>query len=231
GNGGNPRLKPVKATHLDAALEWYFARAGSLTGTVFTHKFDGYVQPSFGYETYSGQQYRVSRPGNTGSGHLNGLELSYQQFYDQLPGILNGLGLQANMTFEDGTTANADTGIERTITGVSKTSYNLIALYEKGSWSGRLAYNWRSKFIDTYAFATNTNPVTGAVTNFDLWAKATAQMDGSVSYQINKTFTLTFEAINILDTKFKDYFNDPGLYPRDTRRYDRTFELGFRLGL
>ena len=231
GNGGNPRLKPVKSNNIDAALEWYFARAGSLTATVFRRKFDGYVQPSFGYETYGGLSYRVSRPGNTGSGNLNGLEVGYQQFYDKLPGILGGLGLQANFTYIDGKTANLATGADRTITGVSKTSFNIIALYEKAAWSGRLAYNWRSKFIDTYAFATNTNPVTGVVTNFNLWARATAQMDGSVSYQLNKKVTLTFEAVNILDTKFKDYFNNPNLYPRDTRRYDRTFELGLRASL
>jgi iron complex outermembrane receptor protein len=34
--------------------------------------------------------------------------------------------------------------------------------------------------------------------------------------------------VNLLDTEFKDYFNDKNLYPRDTRRYDRTYEVGFR---
>jgi TonB-dependent receptor len=231
GSGGNPRLKPVKSTNFDAGLEWYFARAGSLTATGFRRQFNGYVQPSFGYESYGGLQYRVSRPGNTGSGDLNGLELGYQQFYDWLPSVLSGLGLQANFTLMDGKTADVSTGLNRTITGVSKTAFNLIGLYEKGSWSGRLAYNWRSKFIDTYAFATNGKAGTANYNSFDLWARATAQMDGSVSFRVNDKLTFTFEAVNILDTKFKDYFNDPNLYPRDTRRYDRTFELGFRVSL
>lgn len=231
GGGGNPHLKPVKSNNIDAALEWYFARAGSLTGTVFQRKFDGYVQPSFGYETYGGLQYRVSRPGNTGSGKLTGLEVGYQQFYDRLPGILGGLGMQANVTFMDGTTQVVNTGVDRAITGVSKTSFNVIALYEKAAWSGRLAYNWRSKFIDTYNFATNGTAGMANFHSYDLWARATAQMDGSVSYQLNKQITLTFEAVNITDTKFKDYFNDPNLYPRDSRRYDRTFEFGFRASL
>ena len=38
--------------------------------------------------------------------------------------------------------------------------------------------------------------------------------------------------VNLFDTEFKDYFNDyfnkKYLYPRDTRRYDRTYEFGLR---
>jgi TonB-dependent receptor len=222
GNGGNPNLKPVKSDNADVALEWYFAKAGSLTGTIFGRKFDGYVQPSFENQTFGGLVYRIARPGNTGSGELKGVEVAYQQFYDWLPGVLGGLGLQANVTYSDGTTEDVATGRDRTITGVSDWTYNIIGLYERNSWSGRLAYNWRSKFIDTYAFAANS---TGS---YDINVAPTAQMDGSVSYKLNDNFTFTLEGVNLLDTKFKDYFNDSYLYPRDTRRYDRTYELGFR---
>lgn len=222
GAGGNPNLKPVKSDNLDVALEWYFADAGSITATAFGRKFDGYVQPSFEDQTYGGNVYRINRPGNTGSGQLTGVEVAYQQFYDGLPSVLSGLGLQANVTYMDGETEDVATGQDRTITGVSDWAYNIIALYEKGSWSGRLAYNWRSSFIDAYAFAANNSGV------YDLYVDDTAQMDGSLSFELNDNFTLTFEAVNLLDTEFKDYFNDKNLYPRDTRRYDRTYEFGFR---
>jgi TonB-dependent receptor len=222
GNGGNPNLKPVKSDNLDLSLEWYFARAGALTATAFGRKFKGYVQPSFENLTFGGLVYRVARPGNTGSGQLKGLEVTYQQFYDWLPGIWSGLGLQTNATFSDGTTEDPATGQDRTITGVSKWAYNVIGFYERGPWAGRLAYNWRSKFIDTYAIAANSTGV------YNLKVADTAQMDGSLSFKVNPNFTLTFEVINILDTEFRDYFDDPNLYPRDTRRYDRTYEVGFR---
>jgi outer membrane receptor protein involved in Fe transport len=122
----------------------------------------------------------------------------------------------------DGETEDVATGEDRTITGVSEWAYNIIGLYENERWSGRLAYNWRSDFIDAYAFAANPSGV------YDLYVDDTAQMDGSLSLHVNDNFTLTFEAVNILDTEFKDYFNDKNLYPRDTRRYDRTYEFGFR---
>jgi TonB-dependent receptor len=222
GSGGNPNLKPVESDNLDLALEWYFADAGSLTVTAFGRKFDGYVQPTFEDQTFAGNVYRISRPGNTGSGRLTGVEVAYQQFYDRLPGPLAGLGLQLNVTYMDGETEDVDTGEDRTITGVSDLAYNIIGLYELERWSGRLAYNWRSDFVDAYAFAANPSGV------YDIYVDDTAQMDGSLSFHVNDNFTLTFEAVNILDTEFTDYFNDKNLYPRDTRRYDRTYEFGFR---
>jgi iron complex outermembrane receptor protein len=222
GIGGNPNLKAVESDNVDLALEWYFARGGAVTATTFGRKFEGYVQPSFFPEVYGGDTFRVTRPQNTGSGRLMGLELAYQQFYDWLPSAFGGLGLQANATYSSGKTEDLVTGEDRTITGVSKWAYNIIGLYEQGPWSGRLAYNWRKRFIDAYAFAANPTGV------YDLYVDDTAQMDGSVSYKLNDNFTLTFESVNILDTEFKDYFNDPNLFPRDTRRYDRTFEFGFR---
>jgi iron complex outermembrane recepter protein len=222
GSSGNPNLKPVTSDYVDFSMEWYFDNAGSLTAAAFGRKFDGYVQPSFINQTFGGQNYRITRPGNTGSGELKGVELGYQQFYDFLPGILGGLGLQANVTYVDGQTEDINTGRDRTITGVSDWTYNIIGLYEKDRWSGRLAYNWRSKFVDTYAFAAN------ATGEYDIFVAPTAQMDGSISFDLNDNLTLSFEVVNILDTEFKDYFNDSYLYPRDTRRYDRTYELGFR---
>lgn len=228
GNGGNPNLKPYKSDNYDLALEWYFARDGYITGTAFSRRFKGYIQPFFGTETFGGLPYRVSRPENTGDGGIDGLEIGYQQFYDFLPGIFSGLGLQANYTYMTGETTGFSSVqnkfITRPIAGLSKNSYNIAILYEKGPWSGRLAYNWRDKFQDTREFTPT----------YDLWVATTAQMDGQISYKINANLVATLEGINLLDTHFKDYFVDPlhpeltGLFPRDTRRYDRTILLGLR---
>jgi outer membrane receptor protein involved in Fe transport len=103
-------------------------------------------------------------------------------------------------------------------------SYNIIGLYESGPWSARLAYNWRDSFLDTRAFTPT----------YDLYVDKTAQLDGQVSFELNDHMTFTLEGINLLDTEFKDYFLNPqqpqqnGLFPRDMRRYDRSFLLGVR---
>ena len=102
GTGGNPNLEPVKSNNFDLSGEWYFAKDGFLTATGFYRDFNGYVQPSVENVEFFGDVYRVTRPGNTGDGSLKGFELGYQQFYDFLPGVLKGFGLQANYTYMDG---------------------------------------------------------------------------------------------------------------------------------
>jgi TonB-dependent receptor len=219
GSGGNPNLKPVKSDSVDATLEWYFAPDGFLTAAVFHRNIEGYVETTSANETINGTTYIMTRPSNSGSDKLDGLELGYQQFYDFLPGPLSGLGLQANVTIMDGSMKNAVTDVKTDFRGLSKLSYNLAVLYEKGPISGRLAYNWRQHFLDTPNFENS---------GFDLIADDTAQMDGSLSYKVGSQLTFTLEGVNLLDTKFKDYFTDKHLYPRDTRRYDREVLIGFR---
>jgi iron complex outermembrane recepter protein len=224
GFGGNPNLRPVKSNNFDLSAEWYFTKDGFLTATGFYRDFNGYVQPSVENVTFFGDVYRVTRPGNTGDGSLKGFELGYQQFYDVLPGVLKGFGLQANYTYMDGDTTNATTGVRVSITGLSKQSFNVVGLYVNGPVSARLAYNWRDDFLD----------VRNIAAGYDLHVDTTKQLDGQVSYKVNDKFTVSLEGVNLLDTEFKDFFVDPnnlgltGNFPRDTRRYDRTIILGVR---
>ena len=86
-------------------------------------------------ETIGGIVYQVTMPINAPPGKIKGTEVGYTQFMDFLPGIWNGIGMQANATYVDGP-----------FTNISKWSYNLIGIYEKGPVSFRVAYNWRSGF-------------------------------------------------------------------------------------
>jgi len=219
GSGGNPGLKPVTSDSLDTSLEWYFAPDGFLTLAYFHRDIEGYVETTSANEVINGTTYIMTRPSNSGKDKLDGVELGYQQFYDFLPGLFSGLGLQANATFMEGSMKNAVTGVKTEFRGLSKFSYNLAVLYGKGPTSGRGAYNRRTHFLDTPNFENS---------GFDLIADDTAQMDASLSYKIGDKLTFTLEGVNLLDTEFKDYFTDKNLYPRDTRRYDRQILVGFR---
>jgi TonB-dependent receptor len=224
GFGGNPNLRPVKSDNFDVSLEWYFAADGAVTATAFYRKLDGYVQSLVFAETYDNNVYQVRRPISTDEGNLQGIEVGYQQFYDFLPGFLGGLGLQINATYMEGDLQDAASGDTLSITGLSSFTYNIIGLYERGPVSARLAYNWRDSFLD----------VRNIAAGYDLYVDETAQLDGQISYSLNDNMTFTVEGINLLDTHFKDYFDDPnnpqlaGLFPRDTRRYDRTVLVGVR---
>ena len=222
--GGNPLLQPFTAQNLDTALEYYFSPTGMVSATVFRHNFDGYIVNRVVDETFQGVKYQTTRPFNTDKGHLQGLELAYQQFFDKLPGWMSGLGMQANATYtEGGVTSSTNPSLEgKDFAGLSKYSYNIVGLYEKGGVSARLAYNWRSKFVQVY----NDRPGNaGTAPARDLIAAPLSSLDGSLSYKFTPNLSLNLTGTNLLNYKYQDYWTDPAIYPRDTRRYDRTVGL------
>ena len=216
GSAGNPMLRPTRSTNVDVALEWYFANTGSLTATVFEHKFIDRLSGKANVEVIEGQAYNVSRLYNLSKANLEGAELSYHQFFDGLPGMLSGLGMEANFTYIQGKETNLD-GTESPFRGLSKRSYNLIGLYERGPWSARVAYNWRAKFLAEDRYRGNQT--------LNLYVAPLRTLDASVTYKIDKHFSLTLDGNNLVDMPYHDYFNEnPGLV-RDTRRYDRAVGL------
>lgn len=227
GSGGNPDLRPVRTDAYDLSLEWYLSRTTSLTAAGFYKTLDGYIQTYSQVEPYLGETALVSRPRNTGSGTLKGVELAYQQFFDFLPGALSGFGAQLNGTYIEGDTDDPILGGKQRLMNVSKYSYNVIAIYEKYGLSARLAYNWRSDFVAGYN--------SGGVQAGTVVAQPTGQLDFSGSYAVTDAFTLTIDATNLTNRTYHDRFegvnNASQLRfdtPRDTRTYDRTIQVGAR---
>ncbi|MES2325628.1 MAG: TonB-dependent receptor [Pseudomonadota bacterium] len=223
-SGGNPALKPFTGQNLDAAVEWYFAPTGMISGTVFRHNFDGYIMSRTQDEVFQGVTYSTARPFNSDKGHLQGLEIAYQQFYDKLPGWLGGLGLQMNATYtEGGVTSSVNPDLAgKPFAGLSKFSYNIVGLYERGPVSGRLAYNWRSKFVQIYGDRPGN---AGTSPARDMIAAPMSSLDGSLSYKITQNLSVNLTGTNLLNFKYVDYWTDKDIFPRDTRRYDRSVGL------
>jgi len=49
-----------------------------------------------------------------------------------------------------------------------------------------------------------------------------------MSYDLTKQITLTFDATNILGSKYRDRFGPTAMFNRDVRSYDTTYSLGAR---
>ncbi|HVS76868.1 MAG TPA: hypothetical protein VHE11_08040, partial [Steroidobacteraceae bacterium] len=64
-----------------------------------------------------------------------------------------------------------------------------------------------------------------------IYAKSQPWLDLSFGYHAFGGLTLTFDAKNMLNSYYQDYFGSPYAYPRDTRRFDRTYAVGFRFRL
>jgi TonB-dependent receptor len=221
GSGGNPDLNSVKSTNYDLGLEYYFSKTSQVSATGFYRDLNGYVQSFSRLETVGGVPYNITRPQNTGKGTLEGFELTYQQFFDFLPAAFRGVGVQANYTYIEGKTDDpSHPGQQQRITQVARNNYNVILIYEKQRFSSRLAYTWRGTYIDSYnqpGFQPNT-----------VFVQPTEQLDFSASFELTKQITITFDATNLLGSKYRDRFGPTSMFNRDVRSYDTTYAVGAR---
>jgi TonB-dependent receptor len=119
---------------------------------------------------------------------INGMELNLQHIFGN-----TGFGVYANFT-KVKSNRNYDVakagGQPNVIDGLGD-SGNLVGFYENETWSARLAYNWRGKFLSA-----NYDGQEGAQ---PLFTEPYGQFDLSVGYNLNKNLRLQFEAINLTD--------------------------------
>jgi iron complex outermembrane recepter protein len=246
---GNPLLKPVRSTQLDATAEWYFSRAGSLTLAVFDKDLKDVVikqSSTFYINDVNGnpQPFVVTGPTNGADGTARGLELAFRTYFDKLPGWLSGFGVEANYTYIDSKTklhnppaggycagtSNTPTNFALALYGcdtdgrafgdlplqnLSKNAFTLSFMYDYGPLSARLAYTWRSKYLQAVNVngtqgtdGTDTNPNSPTYGQHNIawglpvWADAYGQLDGGIFYKLfADKLTLGLEAQNLNDAK------------------------------
>ncbi|MBU3016193.1 TonB-dependent receptor [Paraglaciecola agarilytica] len=128
-----------------------------------------------------------AKPINNKSANIYGFEIAAQHFFGD-----TGFGVQANYTTVNGDVSydiTADPSVTQfALVGLSDTA-NLVAMYEKDGWQGRIAYNWRDKFLDT----------TSQYVNEPGFTESYSQIDFNVSYQVNDDLSVFLEGINITE--------------------------------
>ena len=227
-SGGNPFLKPMTSRNLDASVEWYFSKTGFVSAAAFYKRVHGYIQTaisprSITFPSGSTYLYQVTSYTNAANATVKGAEVSYQQFFDFLPAPLNGLGVQANFTYVDSqapSPATSGPAIQVPLEQLSKYSYNLVGIYEKDKLSVRVAYNWRSKFVETTA-----GVGTGNLPIFD---RPYGQIDASVNYAVTPNFSLGVDGRNLNNALKRSYFGID-TRPRTATISDRRLSISARL--
>ena len=212
-----------------------------LKDIILTQSYNYPLQGTDGKE----YNFNVTAPVNGARGHARGIEIAYQQYFDKLPGWLSGIGVQANYTYVDSATklynpvysaycSGSDGGasnLNLNINGcdvdgrtfgdlplqnLSKNSYNLALLYDKGPLSARLAWSWRSKYLQAVNVngtrgtdGTDTNPASPTRGQRNIawalptWADDFGQLDASLFYNFTENLSLGVEAQNLTDAKYK----------------------------
>jgi len=177
---------------------------------------------------------------------VKGIEIGGRTFFDMLPGWLAGFGVEANYTYIDsknpgdlyrdifGTVRN-----DAPLQGLSKHNANATLLYERGRVSARIAYSWRSKYLQSVN-ANGTNPSYDFVPapgepaqtiqiSLPVYGAAYGQVDAGITFKVNENLSLTAQGTNLFNetqrTLMGGYKND-AIYTRSWFQSDRRFSLG-----
>lgn len=209
GSGGNPNLRPIRSTNIDASVEWYFAPRSILSAGLFMLDLKNYVGYGVSEAQYYNEQrkafatYRISSPVNS-KGKVRGIELNWSQ------GFGGGFGANANYTLADG----EETG-GRPLVGNSRHTYNLGAYFENDRFNARVAYNFRSKFF---------NGLDRTTAQFQ---DDTATVSASLGWKINERFSLSLDGMNLNNPVLK-YYAENTSQPTAFYNNGRQFYLTLR---
>jgi TonB-dependent receptor len=250
---GNPNLGPEEAKSFDTSLEWYFSKGGVLSVGAFRKDIEGTARAvndtvtlgetglpdsafdanAFGYGIGGDipDSEVLTRTINTNTGpavKLKGLEFAYQQSFTFLPAPFDGLGALFSYTKIDAKGNNFTTSEGRVVVipPVPEDSYSATAYYEKGPFTMRAMYNYRSR-----SGPASTNTLNDQIPYF----AATGYLDATVSYKLTKSLELRLDAQNLTEEYTYIFYEDPdgssgnGSSRRDNSvAYGRTISLGIR---
>jgi TonB-dependent receptor len=219
---GNPDLLPFRASQIEAGLEWYYDDLSILSGTFFYKSIDSFITRGVSRQQVDQVSFIIDEPVNGKGASVNGLELSYQTVFKNLPAPFDGLGTQISYTYTD---SDADYSNEArpgaahyTLQGLSHNSYTVVGFYEKGPLQARLSYTWRDQYL--VAPQTQTG-VPEFADNYD-------QLDAGVQFNVTPNVILTADAINLTDS-YEFHYANVTQNTQEYRTVGRRYSVGVRM--
>lgn len=219
--GANPFLEPTKAKSYDVGVELYFDNESALGIALFRKDLESQVQTlrttrpfteiaaergldldlatdACNNSTMSPADCNVnaiwnySIPLNAPGGDVYGFELSYQTPFSFLPGFLSDFGFIGSYTYVKGQIdyLNSDGQVElrSDLENMSVNTSSATLYYEKDAFNARVSLASRSGYL-TNARGRDGNNAEGT--------SSTHNVDASLSYQINDSWKVSLEALNL----------------------------------
>lgn len=193
-SAGNPALQPYRADQFDLNIGWFQNRDTLINAAFFYKNIESFVVGPVVVQNVDlfgdGTLFDVSQRINGNGAKIQGVELSAQTAFTFLPSPFDGFGAIINYTYSEA----KDVGLFSSLTleelpfpGLSTHSYNLIAYYDKGPINARVAYNARTRYLQT-AIDTRGNPV---------YRDPTGYLDARAAYKFGTQWTVFIEGRNL----------------------------------
>jgi TonB-dependent receptor len=218
---GNPDLNPLKSLNLDAGYEYYFGKKGVISVSAFYKDIDDPIfETKFVAENtvingtiYNGTS--ITQPKNLRSATVSGVEFNFVMQFDSLPAPFDGLGASLNVTEQSSSTDGAEGRDKVRLIYTSDTTGTAQLTYEKYNWTARVAYSYRSKFLDTL----------GDTPEEDIYTAGRGKLDLKVGYALNDTWQVFVEGKNLNEAVWRRYEGNERQIV-ENEFYGRTWAVG-----
>ncbi|MGN6376724.1 MAG: outer membrane beta-barrel protein, partial [Sphingomonas sp.] len=239
GSGGNPRLRPYRATAFDLNFEKYFSTKGYVALQLFYKNIDTYIANGF-TDSFDYSQLPTP-PGivpptpvgilfanvNTHGGHMYGAEFAGTLPFEVFSKALTGFGITGGAGYTE-TQVHDFNGALTVIPGYSKWVANLTAFYENSGFSLRGSMRYRSTYLGDFSL------YSGGLDRQQVLGETI--YDAQIGYDFSKTSALRGLSIyiqgqNLTDTRSATLASVnnaviPGAYLK-YQQYGRRFVAGF----
>lgn len=218
---GNPDLKPATARNWDASAEYALGELGAFSVSVFRKDIESFV---FSQRTrlttgdFAG--YDEQRRVNSEGGSSQGVELSWVQRFNMLPGLLSGLGVESNYSFISSDARYPGRTESLPLTGPARDVLNLIGFYNLRGFELRASYVQRSARLSAV----------GAALAQDRYFAPDKLVDLTFSYGTQRLGSIFLNVRNVTNTPTVEYVGDRS-HPVSTTYYGRQLNFGVRHGM
>lgn len=229
---GNPLLKPTMSNNFDVSLEWYpnpgtqfhlapfYKRLTSVPILAQTTRQITVLYTNGTTETANALATDVANSDRAAK--VKGVEVGGRFFLDMLPGLFSGFGFEGNYTFIDSSNPgdlfrdiNGVASNDVPLVGLSKHNFNATLLYERKAVSARIAYSWRSRYLQTTNsngtnFVYNFTSVPGTATApavqtpiqiaLPIYGDSYGQLEAGVRFRITDQFSYSIQGTNITNS-------------------------------
>ncbi|MCL6250824.1 TonB-dependent receptor [Altererythrobacter sp. KTW20L] len=209
---GNPALRPASSWNYDASVEYFMPPLGLISAGVFHKDISDFVFSSSRI-TADGVDERTRQNGEGGS--VTGIEIGWVQQFPSLPGLLSGLGVEANYTYLDSEGVYPNRTDALPLVNSPEHILNGVVSYVQGPLSVRVSYNYLSERIESV----------GARAALDVYNEHSDVWDLVIQFRVWGDNSLFLNVKNLTDEPTVQYVGNRG-NPTLVTYYGRQFNFG-----